>query len=160
MTVFLISEKNSMRNTTEGKFNMKKYFNNAKLAVFAAFTAITAGLTSVLAFAEDAGELATEAPKAAKNAGFRAWIPILIYIAFFVLVGYFLIYRPGKKRKQEEEKLKSSLTLGDKIVTIGGICGTIVNIKDDVLTIESSIDRTLIEVKNWAVRETIKPISE
>ena len=146
---------------------MKKYFNNTKLAVFTAFSTISASLMSLLAFAEEGSDTAAAADATAeaaqnstKSSGITAWIPIIIYVLFFVLIGYFLIYRPGKKRKQEEEKMKSELTLGSKIVTIGGICGTIVNIKDDVLTIESSIDRTLIEVKNWSVREVVKPISE
>ena len=50
--------------------------------------------------------------------------------------------------------------LGDEITTIGGICGKIVNIKDDNITIESSIDRTLMEVKNWAVRDVKKLVTD
>ena len=88
--------------------------------------------------------------------GGSPWLGIIIYIVFIVAIGYFLIFRPNKKRKQQEEKLRSSLMLGDQVVTIGGICGTIVNIKDDLITIESSIDKTLIEFKNWAIREIKK----
>ncbi|MBO5076076.1 MAG: preprotein translocase subunit YajC [Clostridia bacterium] len=88
------------------------------------------------------------------------WLPIIIYIALFILIGYFLLFRPQKKRKQQEEELRSSLMLGDEITTIGGICGKIVSIKDDNLTIESSIDRTLMEVKNWAVRDVKKLITD
>ncbi|MBR0158881.1 MAG: preprotein translocase subunit YajC [Clostridia bacterium] len=88
------------------------------------------------------------------------WLPIIIYIAIFILIGYFLLFRPQKKRKQQEEELRSSLMLGDEITTIGGICGKIVNIKDDNITIESSIDRTLMEVKNWAVRDVKKLVTD
>ena len=93
---------------------------------------------------------------AKKAAGGSPWLGIIIYVVFIVLIGYFLIFRPNKKRKQQEEKLRSSLMLGDQVVTIGGICGTIVNIKDDVITVETSIDKTLIEFKNWAIREIKK----
>ena len=90
------------------------------------------------------------------KAGGSPWLGIILYVVFIVAIGYFLIFRPNKKRKKQEEKLRSSLMLGDQVVTIGGICGTIVNIKDDLITIESSIDKTLIEFKNWAIREIKK----
>lgn len=99
---------------------------------------------------------ASAAPEGARQPAWMGWVMIIGYILFFVLIGYFLIFRPNKKRKEQEEKLRSSLMLGDQVVTIGGICGTIVNIKDDVITIESSLDRTLIEFKNWAIREVKK----
>lgn len=88
------------------------------------------------------------------------WPLLIFYVAIFGIFGYFMIYRPNKKRKKEEEKLRASIMLGAQVVSIGGICGTIVNIKDDVITIESSIDRTLIEFKNWAIREIKNPISD
>lgn len=97
---------------------------------------------------------AEQTPK--QQPAWMSWVMIIGYILFFVLIGYFLIVRPNKKRKEQEEKLRSGLMLGDQIVTIGGICGTIVNIKDDVITIETSLDRTLIEFKNWAIREVKK----
>lgn len=99
---------------------------------------------------------ATTAPETTKQAGWMSWVGIIVYVLFFIAIGYFLIFRPNKKRKQQEEKLRSSLMLGDQIVTIGGICGTIVNIKDDVITIETSLDKTLVEFKNWAIREVKK----
>ncbi len=136
-------------------------------------TALLYGLGSLVAFAEgedgaaaaeevkEAVETATSAPtNTAKPNAFMTWLPIIIYIALFILIGYFLLFRPQKKRKQQEEELRSSLMLGDEITTIGGICGKIVSIKDDNLTIESSIDRTLMEVKNWAVRDVKKLITD
>ncbi|MBR5280732.1 MAG: preprotein translocase subunit YajC [Clostridia bacterium] len=100
--------------------------------------------------------MVSAAEEGAKQTGWAGWIGIIIYVLFFIAIGYFLIFRPNKKRKEQEEKLRSSLMLGDQIVTIGGICGTIVNIKDDTITIETSLDRTLIEFKNWAIREVKK----
>ena len=136
-------------------------------------TALLCGLGSLAAFAEgeegaaaaeeakEAVATATEAPaNTPKTNAFMTWLPIIIYIAVFILIGYFLLFRPQKKRKQQEEELRSSLMLGDEITTIGGICGKIVSIKDDNLTIESSIDRTLMEVKNWAVRDVKKLVTD
>lgn len=85
---------------------------------------------------------------------------IVIYILFFVVVGYFLIYRPNKKRKKQEEELRGSIILGDEVTTIGGIVGKVVNIKDDNITIETSIDKTLMEFKNWAIRDVKKLITD
>lgn len=108
--------------------------------------------SAMLAFAEDAAGGDAAAPKG----GFTQWIPIIIYLVLIVAMFYFLIIRPQKKRRKEEENLKSSLILGQDIVTIGGVCGKIVNIKDDVITIQTSIDNTLIDFKNWAIREVKK----
>ena len=50
--------------------------------------------------------------------------------------------------------------VGDKVITIGGIAGKIVNIKDDEFTIETGVERTKIIVKKWSIKEVDKPISE
>ena len=120
------------------------------------FSLMSAGLlaqSAVLAFADDAasGDTGTT-----PGGGFASWIPIIIYLVLIVAMFYFLIIRPQKKRRKEEENLKSSLILGQDVVTIGGVCGKIVNIKDDVITIQTSIDNTLIDFKNWAIREVKK----
>ena len=118
---------------------------------------------SMVAFASgeataDATAAPTNAPKGNPTGG--AWLMIVIYILFFVVVGYFLIYRPNKKRKKQEEELRGSIILGDEVTTIGGIVGKVVNIKDDNITIETSIDRTLMEFKNWAIRDVKKLITD
>jgi preprotein translocase subunit YajC len=107
--------------------------------------------------AADANAATAEATQNTNSGtGFPMWAVLLIYVAIFVLIGYFLIYRPQKKRKKEEQEMRDSLTLGSEVTTIGGICGKVVNIKDDNVTIETSLDRTLFEVKNWAIREIKK----
>ena len=103
---------------------------------------------------------ATNAAQGQKPTGISPWIMIVIYILFFVVVGYFLIYRPNKKRKKQEEELRNSITLGDEVTTIGGIVGKVVNIKDDNVTVETSIDKTLMEFKNWAIRDIKKLITD
>ena len=50
--------------------------------------------------------------------------------------------------------------VGDKVISIGGIVGRIINIKDGRFTIESGNERTKITIKKWAVKEVEKPISE
>ena len=65
-----------------------------------------------------------------------------------------------QKRKKQEEELRGSIILGDEVTTIGGIVGKVVNIKDDNITIETSIDKTLMEFKNWAIRDVKKLITD
>lgn len=83
------------------------------------------------------------------------WVWILIYGAMFALF-YFLLIRPQKKKQKAEEELRNNIMMGDEITTIGGIVGRVVSIKDDDITIESSIDRTLVQFKKWAVRDIKK----
>ncbi|HHV97791.1 MAG TPA: preprotein translocase subunit YajC [Clostridiaceae bacterium] len=85
-------------------------------------------------------------------------ITTIIYIAFIVGIMYLMVYRPQKKREKKEREMRESLKVGDKIITKCGICGKIVNIKDDEITIETSVEKTKIVLKNWAVGEVIKPI--
>jgi preprotein translocase subunit YajC len=141
-----------------------------KILSFVMIMAIAMLSLSMVAFATDAaatGAPAASSPAAATNGaqaqqpkGMNPWIMIVIYILFFVVVGYFLIYRPNKKRKKQEEELKNSIMLGDEVTTIGGIVGKVVNIKDDNITVETSIDKTLMEFKNWAIRDVKKLITD
>ena len=62
--------------------------------------------------------------------------PLIMMIALFVIM-YFVMIRPQKKREKEAQAMLASLSVGDKIVTIGGIWGKIIKIKDDYLFIES-----------------------
>lgn len=78
---------------------------------------------------------------------------ILMLVAL-VAVFYFMLIRPESKRKKAAEQMRSSLKKGDKLTTIGGIVGTIVQVGDDTLVIETSEDRVRMEVTKWAVSTT------
>ncbi len=71
---------------------------------------------------------------------------------------YLMLIRPQKKKEKKTKELLNSLQVGWGVTTIGGICGKIVNIKDDEITIESSIDKTKILVKRWAIKDVDKPV--
>lgn len=75
---------------------------------------------------------------------------LLMLVAMFGVM-YFMLIRPENKRKKEAEEMRSSLRNGDKITTIGGIVGTIVNIKEDKIVIETGADQVRIELAKWAV---------
>jgi len=60
---------------------------------------------------------------------------IFLWLVPMALIFYFMAIRPQKKREKQAAEMRSSLNLGDEIVTIGGICGRIIRIKDDTVTI-------------------------
>lgn len=75
----------------------------------------------------------------------------LIMVVMMLAVFYFMLIRPENKRKKEAEEMRSAVKVGDKITTIGGICGTVVSIKDDKLVIETGADQVRIELAKWAM---------
>ncbi|MBD8976271.1 preprotein translocase subunit YajC [Veillonella magna] len=66
------------------------------------------------------------------NQLFQAGWPILLMVVIF----YFLLYRPQKKQQKERNNLLNSLKKGQKVVTIGGIYGTINTLHEDSLTLQ------------------------
>ena len=83
-------------------------------------------------------------------------VPQIIMIVALFAIMYFMLIRPQKKKDDEIRKMRDNLKVGDDILTIGGIYGKIVRIKDDRLTIQVGADRTRIEVAKWAVNNIEK----
>ena len=86
-----------------------------------------------------------------------SWISILIFLIPLGLM-YLIMIVPQRKKEKKLRQTIDSAIVGDQIVTIGGIVGKIVNIKDDEITFESSVERSKITVKKWAVKDVVKPI--
>lgn len=80
------------------------------------------------------------------------------YIVFFILIMYFLIFLPQKKRDKKAKQMVDSMQVGNQVITIGGISGKIINIKDDEITIETGVEKAKLNLKKWAVKEVIKPV--
>ncbi len=76
---------------------------------------------------------------------------ILFFILPMIAFMYFVMIRPENKRKKEAEQMRNNLSVGDRITTIGGIVGVVVNIKDDKFVIETSADQVRIEFCKWAL---------
>ena len=75
----------------------------------------------------------------------------IIMMVVMVAVFYFVLIRPENKRKKEADQMRSSLRVGDEIITIGGVCGKIVDIKENKIVIETSADRVRIEFVKEAI---------
>jgi preprotein translocase subunit YajC len=94
----------------------------------------------------------------ANGLGTSSIIGFIIYIVFIVGVMYLMFFLPQRRRDKKMREMINSLKVGDKVVTIGGVSGKIVNIKDDEITVETGVEKTKLTIKNWSVKEVDKPI--
>ena len=81
---------------------------------------------------------------------------MLIMIVLMFAVFYFFFIRPENKKKKQVEQMRSSLSVGDEITTIGAITGKIVQVTEDTVTFETGEDRVRIQIKKWGVSTTAK----
>lgn len=81
----------------------------------------------------------------------------IVMVAIFFAIMYFLIIRPQKKREKDAQVMRQALEVGHDIVTIGGIIGTVVSMKEDTVVIETSGDRNKIRIYRWAIQQNITP---
>ena len=75
----------------------------------------------------------------------------IIVLVVMLVVFYFFLIRPENKKKKKAEEMRNSLSVGDKITTIGGMVGKIVDISGDLITFETGEDRVRIQVTKWAI---------
>ena len=75
---------------------------------------------------------------------------IVLMVVLFALM-YFLMIRPQKKRQKEEQEMRNALEIGDEIVTIGGIVGRVVTVRENDLIIETGADRNKMKIERWAI---------
>ena len=87
-------------------------------------------------------------------------MPMLIMVIIMFAVFYFFVIRPENKKKKKTEEMRNSLSLGDEIITIGGMIGKIVQITEDTITFETGVDRVRIQTKKWAISTTAKMEAE
>ena len=76
----------------------------------------------------------------------------MILLVAMIAVFYFLIIRPENKRKKQAETMRNSLKKGERITTIGGLVGRIVQVNDATVVFETSEDRVRIEVAKWGIQ--------
>ncbi len=74
----------------------------------------------------------------------------LIFILLLILIFYFFMIRPQQKKQKQIEEYRSKLTKGDKIITIGGLHGKIVDVQERVFVIEIA-DGVRITIEKAAV---------
>lgn len=92
---------------------------------------------------------------ASQSGGLMTFAPLLIMILIF----YFLIMRPQSKKQKETKAMLAAVKKGDKVTTIGGIRGTVDNVKDDIVTVRVD-GNTKIDFLKSAVSAVVNPSTE
>ena len=72
-------------------------------------------------------------------------------LVMMLAIMYFVMIRPENKRKKEAEEMRSAVKKGDKVVTIGGIVGIVVDVKENKFVMETGADQVRIEFEKWAL---------
>lgn len=82
-----------------------------------------------------------------------AWtsLPMILIMVF---VFYFILIRPQQKKAREHDVLVKTLRSGDKVLTSGGICGTVVGIKEKTVSIRSA------DAKIEVLKSSVSDITE
>ena len=101
-----------------------------------------------VAYAQSAGDATSQSP-------FFQFIPLVLILGVF----WFLIIRPQQKKQKQHLNMVDSLRKGDKVVTNGGIFGTIVKVGDDRITLEIA-SKVQIQIERQQVARMDKKIAE
>ena len=78
----------------------------------------------------------------------------LLMIVMMIAIFYFMLIRPENKRKKQAEEMRNSIKKGERITTIGGMKGKVVQVNDDSIVFETGEDRVRIEIAKWGVQST------
>ena len=83
-------------------------------------------------------------------------VSILPLVLIIVLL-YFMMIRPQRKKEKETKAMINAMKVGDKVVTIGGICGKVAKIKDEYVFIETSNintpdQKSVIKIKRYSIK--------
>ena len=83
----------------------------------------------------------------------------MIYMIFMIVLMvarmYFFIIRPQKKKEKAEKQMRENLQVGDEILTIGGIYGRVISLKEDSMVIESKSDHSKMTIARWAMQQNL-----
>jgi preprotein translocase subunit YajC len=90
------------------------------------------------------------APDAAAGGASGSFITTLIPFALIIVIFYFLIIRPQNKKQKDTQRMLGALKKGDRIVTIGGIHGTIQSVKESSVIVKID-ENTKVEFSRSAI---------
>lgn len=99
--------------------------------------------------------LATADVLAQESAG-GSNIMFLVMIVGFIALMYFVMIRPQKKRQREQQDMQNTVAPGARVMTIGGLYGTVVDSDDESVTLEASDDTFLVFARQ-AVAKVVTP---
>ena len=87
-------------------------------------------------------------------------LPNLVFLALLIGVFYFLLIRPQKKRVDQHRRLIESVNVGDEIITIGGLLGTVRAIDDENIQLEIAPETTVRFTKAAIARRVTEDSAE
>lgn len=79
----------------------------------------------------------------------------LMPLAFLILIMYFLLIRPQKKKEKAVNEMRNNVKVGDDVVTIGGLCGKIVKVKDETVVIQVGAEKLKFEMMKWSISKVV-----
>lgn len=88
-------------------------------------------------------------PEGQSSGGIMSFLPLILIMVVF----YFFFIRPQMKKSKEQRKYREALKKGDKIITIGGIHGKVLEVKETTLTIEVEGNNRLVIEKSAVVMD-------
>lgn len=103
---------------------------------------------------EAAADTASDAANA-QGGGLGSLLMTALPLVLMVAAMYFFIIRPQKKKEKEEKKMRENLQVGDEILTIGGIYGRVISLKEDSIVIESKSDHSKMTIARWAMQQNL-----
>jgi preprotein translocase subunit YajC len=92
----------------------------------------------------------------AQESGGSSNIMFLIMIVGFIALMYFVMIRPQRKRQREQQDMQSNVAPGARVMTIGGLYGTVVDSDDETVTLEASDDNFLVFARQ-AIAKVVTP---
>ena len=84
----------------------------------------------------------------------------LVFLVLMMVVFYFMLIRPQKKRADQHRSLVNSLSVGDEVVTIGGLIGRVSSLDDEAMGLEVGPGTTLRVLKTAVARRVTEPGEE
>ena len=90
-------------------------------------------------------------PDAAAGSGISMLFSLGFMVVIFAVM-YFLMIRPQKKKEKAVKAMLDALKVGDRVLTIGGIYGTVTGVKDDQIIIAVGTQKTVMNMARWAIK--------
>lgn len=120
------------------------------------------GLTTAFAETAPAADTAAAGVAAEGPTGIVALVTTMLPMLLILVVFYFMLIRPQRKKDKQIKEMLNKLKVGDRICTIGGIYGTVSGLRDDTVYLKVGEQDTPMVIARWAVRnvEAVKVENE
>lgn len=77
-------------------------------------------------------------------------LPIVLLVVF-----YFLLIAPQRKKEKKIREMRAALKEGDQVITIGGIMGKLISVKEDIVVVEVGSDKVKLKFAKWAIGSVV-----